>query len=444
MKKLILLLTSVFIYSWSTAQELTFLDSLRMQFESEANQMRTEFEEYAAQATAEYEQYVKSITNIWGTDTLITDTKTEWVEYTPNKLSRSIVNFESGEITVEIVVDSDKLKDSAFINSQMSRAIEYMLNSRGSTCPYPSKVETSEPLTVNPVLDNLVDFSKYDLSSVKEDTSYVVSKKKAAPPMPKVKGKELELARAKTEVKPPKKKPSLASVKSQKKQEPKIEKKVSNAAIAQNIAKQSRKELAPIKTVVDGKPAQVVQVKMNLVSDNLQKNAAVYKDLVAEFSEKFQVEQPLIYAIMEQESNFNPKAVSSANALGLMQIVPNKAGVDAYMYVYKKYKIPERSYLFNARNNIELGTAYLRILSNMFKKVSDDMCRQLCVIASYNTGAGNVSTCFIGNTKVSKAIPHIDKMDYDRLYSHLVTKLPASETRDYVEKVTKRRKKYLK
>ena len=414
--------------------------------------MKAEFEAYAAAATAEYEQYLKSITKIWGggENSVLTDTRTQWVEYSPNKLSRSIVDFESGEITVEVVIDSDKMQDSSFVEQQMAKAIERMLDSRGSTCPYASTVEVSEPLANKPILDNLVDFSKYTFSSSSDSDSDSIEKKKPnTPPMPKVKGEELKLERKEATPVAKKQAPvkkTVPAVKNKviKKSEPKIiKKKPSTANVAKSIAKQSKKVISPSKKA-DGKPAKVVQVKMNLVADNIPKNAALYKDLVSEFSKKFQVEEPLIYAIMEQESAFNPRATSAANAIGLMQIVPNKAGLDAYRYVYKKNKTPEKSYLYNPRNNIELGTAYLKMLSNQFGKVSDVMCRQLCVIASYNTGAGNVSTCFIGTTNLSKALSHIDTYNYNSLYNHLVTKLPYNETRDYVKKVTKKREKYLK
>lgn len=194
----------------------------------------------------------------------------------------------------------------------------------------------------------------------------------------------------------------------------------------------------------DGKSRQVVQVQLNLVSDNLSRNATLYKDLVAEFSNRFQIEQPLIYAIMEQESAFNPQAKSWVPAYGLMQLVPKSGGADAYRYVYQKEWIPTQSYLFNPRNNIELGTAYLRVLMNQFASVSDPHCRRLCVIAGYNTGAGNVSRAFIGTTNLGKAFSYIESFDYNGLYNHLISNLPHSETRNYVVKVTQRREKYLK
>ena len=170
----------------------------------------------------------------------------------------------------------------------------------------------------------------------------------------------------------------------------------------------------------------------------------VYKDLVAEFSNKFQIEQPLIFAIIEQESAFNPEAKSWVPAYGLMQLVPTSGGRDAFRYVYKRDEIPTQSYLYNPRNNIELGTAYLRVLTNQFKSVTDADCRRLCVIASYNTGAGNVSRAFTGNVNISKAFSKINSHDYNSLYNYLTTKLTHEEARKYVAGVTKRREKYKK
>lgn len=97
------------------------------------------------------------------------------------------------------------------------------------------------------------------------------------------------------------------------------------AIMIKTIAAQSKKKITKIKGN-DGKVRQVVQIEMNLVSDNLSKNAALYKDLVAEFSQIFQIEQPLIFAVMEQESRFNPEATSWVPAYGLMQLFPPPEG----------------------------------------------------------------------------------------------------------------------
>ena len=47
-----------------------------------------------------------------------------------------------------------------------------------------------------------------------------------------------------------------------------------------------------------------------------------YQDEVKAASEKYNVDEALIYGVIKTESNFNPDAVSHAGAIGLMQITP--------------------------------------------------------------------------------------------------------------------------
>ena len=213
--------------------------------------------------------------------------------------------------------------------------------------------------------------------------------------------------------------------------------------IAYQVAKQINKSITKV-TGKDGSNRKIVYINLPLVSDNISKSAALYKDIVKKYSNKFQIEQPLIFAVMEQESSFNPQATSHIPAYGLMQLVPTSGGVHAYSFVYGIEKVPTKSYLFDPERNIELGTAYLRILYNTFEKVKNVHCRRLCVIASYNTGAGNVSRAFIGTTRISNAYNEINKLDYTKLYHHLTNKLSTAEARNYVKGVTKKREKYIK
>lgn len=452
-----------------TANDVT-LESMRQEFISEINQQRDDFEQYSEQARLEYERYeqqmrqeytsyVQSIKNVWGNDSIVEDSPTEWVEYGDDYKSRSIVDFDNNDITIEIALDNINPKDEYQINQKLEEAIERLLESRGSSCPYKSGVDKNQPLTERPILEGIVDLSQYAIDISTTPVEAQPKAKRQAPPTPTVRGKELTLPQkdqadqgvklassggkmsdrvnAQKEIKHPaqnKAKP-IVTPKPVVKQTPK--------AVAKAVVKQTPKKTVTVKGA-DNKERTVVQVQMKLVSDNLSKNAALYKDFVARYSEKFQIEQPLIYAVMEQESRFNPEATSWVPAYGLMQLVPKSGGFDAYRYVYKNEWIPSKSYLYVPHQNIELGTAYLRILMNQFSGVTDPECRRLCVIAGYNTGAGNVSRAFTGNTKLKNAIPLINQYNYQQLYDHLTKKLSTEEARNYVSGVSKRREKYIK
>ena len=452
-------------------------------FEEFRKDVHKEYDEYVQAMYAEYNEFISSIKGVWGKDNAAEDTKTNWVEYGKDLKSRSIVDFEKGKIEVEVVLDDADSKDPEAINKKLAGAIEDMLNSKGKTCPYKSKVDEQKPLSKKPILDGLVDYSNYNITTDKEDrkSSDATPKQqdKKTPPSPVVKGKELtqnssnsgnsgvtKANKAINEQKEKDKKeidnivaflesqakknvqPVKSNIASQPEAAKNVEKakeisKKSTKEIAKAIAEQSTKSTNTIKGE-DNKERKVIKIEMALVSDNLSKNAAIYKDYVEEYSKKFNIEQPLIYAVIEQESRFNPKAKSWVPAFGLMQLVPKSGALDAYRYVYKKDWIPTQSYLYVPQQNIELGTAYLRVLMNQFSKVTDPDCRRLCVIASYNTGAGNVSRAFTGNTNIKNAIPTINNYSYQQLYDHLTQKLNTDEARKYVSGVSKRREKYIK
>jgi membrane-bound lytic murein transglycosylase C len=63
-----------------------------------------------------------------------------------------------------------------------------------------------------------------------------------------------------------------------------------------------------------------------------------------------------------------------------------------------------------------------------------------CVIAAYNTGAGNVARAFNKDrsTSIGKASKVINQMTPQQVYDHLVVNLPYDETKNYLKKVNSR------
>jgi membrane-bound lytic murein transglycosylase C len=187
----------------------------------------------------------------------------------------------------------------------------------------------------------------------------------------------------------------------------------------------------------------IVSVKIPLATNNIQTRALRFYDQVISYSSRFMIDPALIFAVIHTESSYNPKAKSYVPAFGLMQIVPKYAGRDAYNFIYKEDKLLNDNYLYEAKNNIELGSAYLHMLiTRSFRKVEDPLSRIYCAIAAYNTGAGNVSRAFIGTTKLYQAIPEINKMSAEQVYDHLKKNLPYEETQHYIERVSSRMKVY--
>ncbi|MCC8088411.1 MAG: transglycosylase SLT domain-containing protein [Rikenellaceae bacterium] len=195
----------------------------------------------------------------------------------------------------------------------------------------------------------------------------------------------------------------------------------------------------------DGKNRNMVNLKIDLAPDNINTRAEQFLPLICKYAEKYNLDPALVCAIIHTESSFNPKAKSIANAHGLMQIVPTSAGIDAYGHIYKKEWTPTAQYLLDPEKNIELGTVYLHMLMTYpgyFTKVVEENSRRLCAIAAYNTGAGNVSRAFTGSTKLSEAIPVINRHTYHSLFNYMSINLPYEETRKYINNVTERMASY--
>ena len=146
---------------------------------------------------------------------------------------------------------------------------------------------------------------------------------------------------------------------------------------------------------------------------------------------------------MHTESSFNPKATSYVPAYGLMQIVPHTAGVDSYKYLYRVKKIPSSRYLYNSKNNIRLGSAYLHLLYYSYlRHIKNPQSRLYCAIAAYNTGAGNVAWAFTHTYNPKKAAQVINRLTPEQVYNRLLRDLKYDEPKHYLKRVTKRMQIY--
>jgi len=102
-------------------------------------------------------------------------------------------------------------------------------------------------------------------------------------------------------------------------------------------------------------------------------NPGEFEQIIKTYSDKYGVSIHLIKAVIHAESGYNPNAVSSKGASGLMQLMPGTA---------RSLKVADR---FNPSDNVEGGVKYLRFLLDTFHgDVS-------LALAAYNSGLGKVA-----------------------------------------------------
>ncbi|MCM2282622.1 MAG: transglycosylase SLT domain-containing protein [Bdellovibrionaceae bacterium] len=137
-----------------------------------------------------------------------------------------------------------------------------------------------------------------------------------------------------------------------------------------------------------------------------------YTHFVSEAGRKFGVATELMYAIMRQESSFDPQARSHADAFGLMQLIPeaarrveNTSGI--------RLNTPED--LYRPEVNVTLGAAFLRDLLNQYDE------QFVLTVASYNAS--------------EKAIRGWMKTRFRGDALQFIEDIPYEETRGYVKLV---------
>ena len=143
-----------------------------------------------------------------------------------------------------------------------------------------------------------------------------------------------------------------------------------------------------------------------------------FSEYVEKYAADYEVPPEVVYALIRTESRFDSGAVSSAGAVGLMQMMP-----DTFRWLTDEILFDhfEDGMLYDPETNIRYGTYYL---SRLYARYGD---WSLC-LAAYNAGIGRVDTWLKDESLA----------DGEGGLKHI----PFTETRKYVSRVMKARDKY--
>jgi soluble lytic murein transglycosylase len=136
-------------------------------------------------------------------------------------------------------------------------------------------------------------------------------------------------------------------------------------------------------------------------------------------SAKNNLDPYLVASLIRQESEFNPSAISPANAYGLMQLLPRVGKAMARKEEISHFQTYQ---LFDPATNIRLGTRYLRKTLDKFGGVTE------YALAAYNAGDDRVL-----NWQAAGPYQGIDEF---------VESIPFTETREYVEAILRNEETY--
>ncbi|HVO82708.1 MAG TPA: transglycosylase SLT domain-containing protein [Terriglobales bacterium] len=143
-----------------------------------------------------------------------------------------------------------------------------------------------------------------------------------------------------------------------------------------------------------------------------------YWDDLKKYSTSNALDPYLVAALIRQESEFNPAAVSHANAVGLMQLLP-KVGKSVARQEKLRHFSPQQ--LFTPAVNMQLGTRYFRSMVDKFGAFE-------YALAAYNAGSDRVQE-WLAQGK------YRDPQEF-------VESIPFTETREYVQAILRNENVY--
>jgi soluble lytic murein transglycosylase-like protein len=131
--------------------------------------------------------------------------------------------------------------------------------------------------------------------------------------------------------------------------------------------------------------------------------------------EGFRIDRALVYALIRQESRFDPRAENPSGASGLMQIMPRTAD---YVLREGRFRGDGRRQLFDPALNLDVGQRYIAHLLN-HDGVDGDLLR---LTVAYNGGPGNL-------------LKWLDRMEGPDDPLLFIESIPSYETRRFIEHV---------
>ena len=138
-----------------------------------------------------------------------------------------------------------------------------------------------------------------------------------------------------------------------------------------------------------------------------------YRDLIEQYAAEYNLNPAYVSAIIKQESNYDPRALSSKGAMGLMQFMPDTFDWVAPNCGIKKTDLDA---VYEPENAIKMGCYLLRYI---IKQIGTD--DPILVACAYHAGWGVIPTWIQNNSSNGRTLK--------------ISEIPKSDTQTYAGRV---------